>query len=169
VDHAERSCNHGRHVARINNAFWLSHRLLQSKVRLVHGSVAAIPDSIGAVDVATFGCVLLHLRDPFGALAQAARLTRETLVVTEPLVIRSRLKRWLLRRLGAAALFFPQAERSWPETTWWVLTPELVQSFLAVLGFERTEVRFHRQLFHGRPTRLFTVVGWRTQGRPSLG
>src|SRR5262249_8534783 len=36
-------------------------------------------------DVATFGCVLLHLHNPFLALANVLRLTKETVIVTQPL------------------------------------------------------------------------------------
>ncbi len=159
----ERAVNdHRAHVEKINNAFWLCNRLLGSRARVVYGSVYDLPEAIGPVDITTFGCVLLHLRDPLGALIKAARLTREKLVVTEPVVIRSRLKRLLLRRYaGPAALFVPDFRAARPLTTWWLLTPELVQSWLATLGFEETRVSFHRQKFHGKPVRLFTVVGQR--------
>jgi hypothetical protein len=119
---------------------------------------------MGAFDIATFGCVLLHLRDPFLALANAARLVKETVIVTEPLVHRSWLKRVLLRKLaGPSLLFFPQPQACAPKDTWWVLSPEVVRTFLAVLGFEETEVTYHRQPFRGRPVQLFTVVGRRTR------
>src|SRR5262249_6276099 len=114
-----------------------------------------------------FGCVLLHLRDPFLALASAARLTRDTLIVTEPLVVRSWLKRLLLRRLaGPALLFFPEYPKAAPLTTWWVLTAEVIRSWLGVLGCEDVGATPHGQKFHGKPVPLFTVVGRRTQGAP---
>ena len=155
--------DHQAHVERINNAFWLCHRLFESRARMVYGSAYALPEEIGPVDVATFGCVLLHLRDPFAALASAARLTRQTLIVTDPVVIRSRIKRLLLRNLaGPAALFLPDWGSATPLTTWWVFTPELIQAWLGVLGFENSRVTFHEQKFHGKPVRLFTVVGQRS-------
>ena len=159
----ERAVNdHRTHVERINNAFWLCHRLLGSRSRVVYGSVYELPDAIGPVDITTFGCVLLHLRDPLGALMKAARLTREKLVVTEPMVVRSRLKRLLLRHVaGPVALFVPDFRSASPLTTWWLLTPELIQSWLATLGFEETRVDFHEQKFHDKPVRMFTVVGQR--------
>src|SRR5262249_12707329 len=48
----------------MNNAWWLGHRLFSARARVVYGSVYEIPESIGHVDVATFGSVLLHIRDP---------------------------------------------------------------------------------------------------------
>jgi hypothetical protein len=160
--------DHQAHVAKINNAFWLCHRQLGSQARVVYGSAYALPRAIGSVDVATFGCVLLHLRNPFAALASAAGLTQQTLIVTEPVVIRSRIKRLLLRRLaGPAALFLPDWRSATPLTTWWVFTPELIRCWLAVLGFEDTRVTFHEQKFHGKAVRLFTVVGQRSSGSHS--
>ncbi|MCC6417340.1 MAG: hypothetical protein IT429_03735 [Gemmataceae bacterium] len=163
ADPGQRLAAHREHMRRLTNGYWLCHRAFGSRARVAHGSAYAVSDAIGPVDVATFGCVLLHLRDPFLALSSALRLTREAVVVTEPVVIRSRLKRWLLRALaGPALLFFPRAGGAGPETTWWILTPEVVQTFLGLLGFGKTRVSYHEQRYRGRPVKLFTVVGERT-------
>jgi SAM-dependent methyltransferase len=73
-------------VRRINNGWWLVHRAFKSSARMVYGSVYDVPAEIGMVDVATFGSILLHLRDPYRALASAARLVRETIIVTDQAV-----------------------------------------------------------------------------------
>jgi hypothetical protein len=78
-------------------------------------------------------------------------------------VVRSRLKRALLRRLGPALLLFPRPGKANAETTWWVLTPELVQALLGLLGFEESQITYHTQIYRGRPVKLFTVVGRRTR------
>jgi SAM-dependent methyltransferase len=78
-----KAMDHKGHIRQLNNSWWLGHRLNQSRARVVYGSIYDVPDSIGPVDVATFGCILLHLQNPFLALAQAARLVRETIIVTE--------------------------------------------------------------------------------------
>lgn len=72
-------------VRRLNDGWWLVHRAFRSSARMVYGSVYDVPAAIGEVDVATFGCLLTHLRDPFGALTSAARLTREAIIITEHL------------------------------------------------------------------------------------
>jgi SAM-dependent methyltransferase len=166
ADPARRRAEHREHVRKLNNGFWLCHRAFASRVRVVYGSVYAIPQEIGPVGVATFGCVLLHLRDPLAALAQALRLSRDSVIITEPVVVRSRLKRALLRRLGPALLLFPRPGGRNPETTWWVLTPETVQALLGLHGFEDTRVSYHTQTYRGQPVRLFTVVGRRTRPAP---
>lgn len=68
-----------------SNAYRLGHSLLNSRARLVHGTVYAIPETVGLVDITTFGSILLHVRDPFLALQQAAQITKETIVITEVL------------------------------------------------------------------------------------
>jgi hypothetical protein len=161
-------------IARLNNAYWLCHRSFNSRAQLVHGTVYAVPDEIGEVDVATFGAILLHTRDPFAALASALRLTRQMVVVTEP---RDRLsvppaigsvRNLLPRRLRRPAMrFLPDWRTGRDPDGWWQLPPELVVAFLGVLGFEDTRVLHHRQLYNGRSRPMFTVVGHRTAGHPT--
>jgi SAM-dependent methyltransferase len=161
TDHARFAAERRAHIRRLNNGYWLCHRAHGSRARMVYGSVYAVPEAIGPVDVATFGSVLLHVRDPFLALQNALRLTRETVVVTEPLWRRLAL----LGRLGPPSLAFrPDARTGLPRETWWTLTPDAVRAFIAVLGFEDAEVRYHVQRAGGRPQRMFTVVGRRTHG-----
>jgi len=164
------------HIERLNNAFWLSHRAFRSKSRMVYGNAYSIPAEIGDVDIATFGSILLHLRDPFLALHQALRLTRETVVVTdlaEPLGVPAVVRRWrqnLPKNLGRPAMkFLPDWKVSRPQETWWQLSPELIKSFIGVLGFEQTRVTYHSHDYYGgkrkAKIKLFTVVGHRTQPR----
>lgn len=158
-------------IARLNNAYWLGHRAYGSKARMVHGSVYAVPEEVGEVDVALFGAILLHTRDPFAALQSPLRLTRDAVVVTEmrdrlslpPAV--SRVKNVLPRRLRQPAMrFLPDWRTGRDPDGWWRLSPELIVDFVGVLGFEDTTVSYHTQLYQGRPRKMFTVVGRRTAG-----
>ncbi len=163
----------GSHMRKLNNAYWLAHRAFGSGARLVHGNIYAVPPELGPVDVSVFGAVLLHTRDPFSALVPALRLTRQTVVVTEALGLLhmpNALRRF--RELLPAPMrrplmrFVPDWRTSSHPDGWWRLTPEIVQAFLGVLGFERSRVSTHKQLFGGRAKQLFTVVGHRTVGGP---
>lgn len=158
-------------IARLNNAYWLGHQAYGSKARVVYGDVYSVPEEVGEVDVALFGAILLHTRDPFAALQSPLRLTRETVVVTElrdrlslpPAV--SRVKNVLPRRLRQPAMrFLPDWRTGRDPDGWWRLSPELIVDFVGVLGFEETTVSYHTQLYQGRPRRMFTVVGRRTAG-----
>lgn len=71
------------HIRRLNNAWWLCHKVRQSNARMVYGSVYDVPSTIGPVDIGVFGSILLHVRDPFQAMARSAPLVRETIVVTD--------------------------------------------------------------------------------------
>jgi SAM-dependent methyltransferase len=162
-DHGRHAFEARVHLQRLHNAWWFGHRALQSKARVVYGSVYALPDEIGQFDVATFGCVLLHLRDPFLALSGAAQMTKETIVVTEPV----QLKRWSRWLLGwsdsASAVFLPDAGRVEPKDTWWSLQPKTIVRMLGVLGFEKSELAYHRQKHQGQWQEMYTVVGYRTR------
>ena len=160
-DHPQSEADRRQHLRQLNNAYWLCHRALASRARMVYGSVYDIPDALGEFDVTVLGSVLLHVRDPFRALHSALRHTRETAIVTEPLWgARSRL---LWRLAGASMRFLPDHRKGAPVETWWVLPPALVQRFLGVLGFERTVTRYHRQPFRGSDRLLYTIVAHRTQ------
>ncbi len=158
------------HIHRLNNGWWLAHRLCRSKARVVYGNIYDVPAAIGPVDVATFGAILLHLRDPFHALHNALRLTRETVIVTEvhpDQPAGSGLGTVATVRPGhpGALYFLPDSRTTdpWTGATWWSLPPEAICRFLAVLGFEKTVVTEHEQSVFGKKARLYTVVGTRTR------
>jgi hypothetical protein len=133
----------------------------QSQAKLVYGTVYAIPREIGPVDIALVSSILLHLRDPFYALENALRLTRETGIVTEPIDDNMQVDS------GEARMIFnPDAQTGKPNDTWWTLSPELVKRFLAVLGFEDVTVSYHTQVFEKtRQIPHYTLVAHRTKGR----
>ncbi|MCL4262179.1 MAG: methyltransferase domain-containing protein [Anaerolineae bacterium] len=167
---AERTENMQSWMEKIRNAYWFSHKAKGSKVPVVYGNAYAIPEAIGEVDVAVFGAILLHLRDPFHALASALRLTRQTVIITEPLWSRGHLFRFSLMRgrYSPVAIFVPQAKRAQPPTTWWWYSPAIIQQFISVLGFEESKVSYHSQMNTELKTMFpyFTVVGQRTVPLP---
>lgn len=170
---------------KLNNAFWLAHRLHRSTAQLVYGTVYEVPEDIGPVDVATFSCVLLHVRDPFLALQRALALTTEQVVVTElmtgwmkqlcklwsPRVVSHAMPWWprLMRPLSGLSspnpLFLPDGRRRDPTPTWWGLGPRVVRRFLHILGFEQTQLTFHFQLYERHPVPMYTIVARRTAAR----
>jgi SAM-dependent methyltransferase len=162
-EHAHVEAWLGAHLQRVVNAWWFSHAALGSRARLAEGSPYRLPEALAPLDVAVFGTVLSRLRDPFRALHGAARLTRESLIVTEFLPRRYRLLRFLRGRYAPAMLLAPRADRRAHYALWWVLAPETVREFLRILGFGETRVTFHDQLLDGRPRPFYTVVGRRTE------
>jgi hypothetical protein len=60
--------------------------------------------------------------------------------------------------------FLPDYRTLSHKEAWWLLSPEIIQAFLGVLGFGESHVSFHSQEFQGRRQDLFTVVADRTAG-----
>jgi hypothetical protein len=171
-----------RNVRRLNDAFWLAHRLHGSRARVVYGSVYDVPASIGPVDITTFGCVLLHVRDPFLALARGTALARERVVVTEVL---GGVPRRLMRLFAAPAarrlapwwpivpalaaplapsspVFVPDPRRASPTPNWWSLGPRCIRRFLGLLGFEQEQVTYHFQREASGVVPMYTLIAKRT-------
>lgn len=152
-----------QHIRRLNNGFWLAHNAHASQARVVYGTVYAIPETIGAVDIAVLCSVLLHLRDPILALQNALRLTRETVIVTELMWQRPLWVRLLAALRGPYMAFLPDYRSRQPDETWWLFSPSVMQRFLGMLGFEDTTLTYHRQIYRGRQQALYTLVGRRTR------
>jgi hypothetical protein len=148
-------------INKLNNAYWLGHRLLRSKAKVVYGSVYAIPEAIGPVDIAVYGAILLHLRDPFLALQNGLKLTTDTVIVVEGL----RGQRQATTEPFLELL--PEAKTVEPKDTWWDIRPEWVVRAIGVLGFEDVKIHYHTQKYEGRDIELYTVVGKRTHGNVS--
>jgi Methyltransferase domain len=148
------------HIRRINNAYWLAHRLLNSKAQVVNGNVYAIPEEIGMVDMTVYGSILLHLRDPFLALQSGARLAKEAVIVTEPYHGQLQPTTEPFLRL------LPDARDVEPKMTWWDIRPEWVIRALGVLGFEDVQIFYHTQRNKIQDNaELYTAVGRRTHGK----
>jgi SAM-dependent methyltransferase len=148
-------------IRRLNNSFWLAHRIFASSARMVYGSVYSMPSGMGTFDFAILGSILLHLRDPFQALEQAAGRTSKGIVVSEPLPRRSLLIPALARWFGPSALFLPDPRRGEPRDSWWSLSPRAVAQMLGVVGFPNHTVTYHSQQHLGTSRRMFTIVATR--------
>lgn len=163
------------HIRRLNNAYWLCHRAFGSNSKVVYGDVYSIPREIGLVDIATCGAILIHVRDPFLALQNALSLCRETVIITDrvnpfriPNSLRFHERILRLKTLAPSMKFLPDWRSQEPKETWWRLSPEVVQRFIGVLGFEKSEVTYHYQTYNRGKVkvrlRFFTIVGHRTAG-----
>lgn len=151
------------HLRRFEDAFWFSHAALGSRARRAGGSLYAVPEAIGPVDVAVLGNALARLRDPFRALHGALRLTRETVVVTEMLPKSLQWLRYLPRSLGLPLFLLPRSDQRIRFDTWWTIAPTTMQEFLAILGFGESTVTYHRPTLLGQKRLCYTVVARRTE------
>lgn len=143
----------------VRNAYWLAHRLLKSGARAFYGDIYNIPDAIGEFDVVMLGMVLPHLREPFYALAQTTRLSRDAVIITQQAP----------RVAGPMAYFIPNVRLN-PNNletygAWWVFTEDCFREMLQVLGFRIESVTYKKHLCTGRnpaaPEECMTMVARR--------
>lgn len=130
-------------VDKWKNAYWLSHRLLNSKAEVYYGDVYALPPELGQFDVAIVGAVLEHLSDPVTALASIAKLTRETMVLVTPLI----------QTEDRIARFEPSVGRPDDDFTWWTYSVGLYREVLAILGFSIQQITYSNY-YHEYENRL---------------
>jgi SAM-dependent methyltransferase len=141
-----------RLLHRLRNSFWLAHRVLGSKVRLIQGRADRIPSTAGRFDVSIVSSILMHLRDPVAALEAVARITDSTIVVAE---------RVLLSDPNEPLLLFRPARESMMDT-WWAFTPAAISGMLSMLGFYHQSLIYHQQpTGAGMLSDYFTIVGAR--------
>lgn len=145
------------HLRKINNGYWLCHQAFESNAKLVNGVVYDMPAAIGPVDVSVFGSILLHLRDPFLALENAARLTQDAMIVAD------------LSPFGKLASRFKRNPRFMPRSLkpngindgWFRLPPLLVQEYLGILGFKNSTVTWKNFKYGDRIRPIYTIVARR--------
>ncbi len=88
---------------------------------MVNDVVYDIPAAIGPVDVAIYGSILLHLRDPFLALQNGARLATEAMIVAD-------ISPWnrLASRFLKTPKFMPKSAKPQGVTDGWFKVPPLL-------------------------------------------
>jgi len=146
-------------VRRVNNTWWYSHLAHESDAKMVYGDIYELPTDIGSYDVGVFGAILLHLERPLRALASAAAVASEALVVCEPV--------GSIDGADPDARMRPLPTGTENLTGWWHLSPAAVVEMLSAVGFGNTETTVHKQLYHpghnmaqdAVEVEMFTVVG----------
>ena len=163
VDTRKLRLDHAQMISETQNSWWYLHRAYGSSARMVYGDISALPADLGDYDVSVFAAILLHLRSPVAALEQAARRTRDTIVVTEP---------WAFGRESMhenIMKIFPFGEAGrW--TLWWSISAGAVVQMLDTMGFRDARVVEHtqRHQFGHDPDapyddmEMYTVVARRT-------
>jgi SAM-dependent methyltransferase len=154
--------DHAKMVSDFSNSWWYFHRMFESQAKVVYGDIYNLPGDIGDFDIATFGCICLHLRDPIRALQEAARRKPNTIIVTESWLDDETLMDNIMRP-------FPSGERSrW--VVWWLISAGAIVEVMKILGYGDCEVTRHTQLHqHAHdpanpmsPESMYTVVAQRT-------
>jgi len=109
----------------MKNAYWLSHSALHSSANVFYGDIYRFPCEFGPFDIVFAGQVLVHLRDPAGALMNIASVCDDVLIVTEGMFESDK----------PLAVFLSGPDSS-NYDAWWHYSTKLYQDLLAILGFE---------------------------------
>lgn len=120
----------GAEIEQWKNAYWLCHRLLNSKAEVYYGNVYDLPEELGQFDIAIVGSVLEHLSDQISALASIAKSTKETIVVVSP----------LLQTDERIARFESLASNPDVDFTWWTYSLGVYREVFGMLGFSIAKV-----------------------------
>ena len=121
---------YGAEIEQWKNAYWLCHRLLESKAEVYYGNIYDLPAELGRFDIALVGSVLEHLSDQITALASIARRTKETIVLVSP----------LLQTDERIARFEALANNPAADFTWWTYSLGVYREVFAMLGFSIARV-----------------------------
>jgi SAM-dependent methyltransferase len=121
---------YGAEIEQWKNAYWLCHRLLNSKAEVYYGNIYELPQDLGQFDIAIVGSVLEHLNDQITALASIARLTKEKIVIVSP----------LLQTDERIARFEALAGNPDADFTWWTYSLGVYREVLSMLGFSIAKV-----------------------------
>jgi O-methyltransferase len=143
-------------IERFKRAWWSFHQLYGSKNKAVYADIYNLPTTLGCFDVSVFASVLLHMQNPYEALRQGAKVTDETIIVTDLLAPTVD---------GLPHMqFMPSDHEPWQ---WWLLSPEVCERMLQTLGFRSFTVTKHQHRTHpyeddrSEMCQFFTVIAQR--------
>jgi len=140
---------------KLNNGWWYCRNRVNSELELSFGSIYDIPKEMGDFDIVTFGSVLLHTRDPVGALQSAADRAREAVIITDRLPVNLDVSRPLME-------FMPKKEEAtdFGGWTWWWISPKVFENLLILRGFRSFELTTSKHLFvpAKQKIKLFTLI-----------
>jgi len=142
-------------LKRWHNAYWYCHKSLGSKAKVYYGDIYKIPEELGMFDVVLAGAILMHLRDPAGALESMARRSRDKIIIVD-LVIQSED---IFQNIHGSNVFH-----------WWKCSLGFYRWMFRQMGFEITTVNSGR--FKGIPKNgehqtmeLTTIVAQKVKNR----
>jgi hypothetical protein len=126
-------------------SFLVARQAHKSNVGLMIGNIMSHNIPIASADVALFGNILLHLRDPLSALYNVASKVTDAIIVTEVLDIPP-----ISLDAPPRLLFRPNyKDRTNPNpVTWWFIEPSWLKAVLEIVGFRRfdvIEIKFKRE------------------------
>lgn len=141
------SQNDSKYFDGMRNSYRLAHHALKSRATPVYGDIYRMSEVVPRCDVVFVAQILVHLRDPLGALHQASLAAKEHLVIVEGVDAAPDTDFPIARFLGAQ---IPYA--------WWILSLPLYQALLPKLGFSITSVKTGEYISHRTSVHKLTTI-----------
>jgi SAM-dependent methyltransferase len=143
------------HIVRIRNSFWYLHQIYGSNVACYEADLLNLPEDLPKFDVALFGSVLLHCRTPLKLIEAIGRQIEGQIIITE--------RYFPELEAEPVCRLVPSRENRVSET-WWEFSSQLLQKFLAIVGFPVSSVTRHRQWYAAGACwiDMFTIVASRS-------
>ena len=144
----------------LKNAYWFTHQRLGSRAKAFYGDIYNLPKALGRFDAAVMGMIISHVRDPFRAIYNVARLCDRHLIITNQ----------VYKGKDAVACFVPTRENQ-VDRVWWVFTEKCVRQMLSVMGFDviRTVTSKPICLAYGKPSEDRCIAFVAERAEPGLG
>ncbi len=144
-------------IDRMKNSYWFAHHALNSRAKVYYGNIHDLPQALGRFDVVLLAQILVHLRDPLGAILSASRLSSDAVVLTEG----------ALEDARPIASFIPRVNQG-PDHSWWCYSLGLYQTIFNILDFVVTQATpgDYTCIADGMPpkVRLWTLIARRRSG-----
>jgi hypothetical protein len=170
--------DHMRNIQQVQNSFWYSHKILNSKVKVFKTHINKLDKKkLGTFEIGTISLVLLHLENPFRAIWQMCRITEEKIIITEVLdrpgdiSLEFKLKNLIkifykkifnfIKINKPVMTFYPTVNNN-DLDIWYFLSPKLIINFLSICGFEKYKINYHKQICKGKYIDMYTIVAERS-------
>jgi SAM-dependent methyltransferase len=148
TDHAAWSRMQTAAFRRWQNSYWLAHRLLKSKAKVVYGDVYRLPPAIGEFDVIILGAILEHLIDPLSAMYSISKHAKDIIIINTDYLDVPEMR----------AQFNGRHDIPENSFVFWTYSIPLYDEYMRIMGYERLAA--HKNTFLG--------VRTPTGERPSL-
>ena len=116
------------------NSYEYLHEKLNSKNKIYRANIYdPLPDELGEFDVAVFGTMLSHVRDPIGVLMNILLKVKDSAILVNPFPDE------------------PTRYQNWMGKTWWMICEEDIKNIMSDIGFKMEKVTPVYPLFRGDP------------------
>jgi hypothetical protein len=146
-DASDNAAYRRRFFRNMQNSYLYAHHAFKSKATPIYGDIYRMSEVVPRCDVVIVAQILVHLRDPFGALQQAALAAKEQLVVIEGMPD--------LPESALPVAYFLGDKVSY---SWWHLSRQFYDVFLPRLGFRLEDVTSAEYMSHGKDMHRITTI-----------